>query len=103
MFEIVGVEDSVDSGIKTAILLHSFQIIVIPVLIFGVPAVFQERSGLVGLFFALWGWGVTRLVYMIPAAWRAWRHGHTETAKGIMIVAGAGFLLNALCVAVLRV
>jgi len=49
------------------------------------------------------GWGVTQLVYMIPAAWGAWRHGHTETAKGIMIVAGAGFLLNALCVAVLRV
>jgi len=45
----------------------------------------------------LWGIGIVQLLWMLPA-WRIYRRrGQEETAKGILIVAGVVFLLNASC------
>jgi hypothetical protein len=48
-------------------------------------------------FVTLFGIGLAQLIWMIPA-WRRYRsRGETETVKGLMIIAGLVFLLNATC------
>ena len=43
------------------------------------------------------GIGVVQLLWMVPAYRVYRRRGETETAKGLLIVAGLVFLLNASC------
>jgi hypothetical protein len=50
------------------------------------------------LFFAI---GLAQLTWVIPAYRRCTKRGETETAKGLLIVAGIVFLLNASCWGVL--
>ena len=49
--------------------------------------------------FLLFGFGVTQLIYIIPAIVIARRKGRRELAKGLIIVAAIAFLLNASCFA----
>ena len=52
-------------------------------------------------FLTLFGIGLAQAIWMIPA-WRRYRNrGETETVKGLMIIAGLVFLLNASCWGVL--
>ena len=50
------------------------------------------------IFFCI---GLGQLIWIIPAYRRYTRRGETETAKGILIIAGIVFLLNATCWGVL--
>jgi len=48
-------------------------------------------------FLFLLGIGVTQLVWVVPAVMYFQKDGQKETVKGILIVAGLTFLLNATC------
>jgi hypothetical protein len=52
-------------------------------------------------FVLLFGIGVCQAIWMVPAYLHYKRRGETETAKGILIVAGIVFMLNATCWGVL--
>jgi len=52
-------------------------------------------------FVTLFGIGLAQLIWMIPAYRRYKKRGETETAKGLLIIAGLVFLLNASCWGVL--
>ena len=52
-------------------------------------------------FVTLFGIGLAQLIWMMPAYRRYKKRGETETAKGLLIVAGLVFLLNASCWGVL--
>jgi hypothetical protein len=52
-------------------------------------------------FFLFFGIGVAQAIWMVPAYLHYKRRGETETAKGILIVAGIVFLLNVSCWGVL--
>jgi len=52
-------------------------------------------------FVTLFGIGLEQLIWMIPAYRRYKKRGETETAKGLLIIAGLVFLLNASCWGVL--
>jgi hypothetical protein len=52
-------------------------------------------------FVLFFGIGLAQLIWMIPAYRRYAKRGETETAKGLLIVAGLVFLLNATCWGVL--
>ena len=47
----------------------------------------------------IFGFGVTQLIYMLPAILIARRRGRTGIAKGLIIAASLAFLLNASCFA----
>jgi hypothetical protein len=66
-------------GFGLGFLLHLFQI-----LAFGQP-------------FLLTLWGLTQLVYQIPASIHFRKRGEPDTVKGIMVAAAVSFLLNAAC------
>jgi hypothetical protein len=57
-------------------------------------------AALIG-FVLFFGIGLAQLIWMIPAYRRYTKRGETETAKGLLIVAGIVFLLNASCWGVL--
>lgn len=48
-------------------------------------------------FVLFFGIGLAQLIWMIPAYRRYTKRGETETAKGLIIIAGIVFLLNASC------
>ena len=48
-------------------------------------------------FVLLFGVGIGQALWMIPAFVHFYRKGQKETGKGILIVAGIVFLLNATC------
>jgi hypothetical protein len=48
-------------------------------------------------FVLFFGIGLAQLTWMIPAYRRYTKRGETETAKGLLIIAGIVFLLNASC------
>jgi hypothetical protein len=52
-------------------------------------------------FVLFFGIGLAQLIWIIPAYRRYAKRGETETAKGLLIVAGIVFLLNASCWGVL--
>jgi hypothetical protein len=52
-------------------------------------------------FVLFFGIGLSQAIWMVPAYLHYKRRGETETAKGILIVAGIVFLLNASCWGVL--
>jgi hypothetical protein len=54
----------------------------------------------VGLWF-VFGFGVSQLIYMLPAIVIARRRGRPGLAKGLIIAASIAFLLNASCFALL--
>ena len=81
---------SVPRGITIAFLLHAFQLIIIPIA-FVFPAA----------FFFIFIWSVTQFAYLLPAYLKYSAKGESETAKGILIAAGIGVLLNGTCFAAL--
>jgi hypothetical protein len=80
--------NSIGNGIGTGLLLHSWQILIIPVL---------SIAG----FFGLLAWSLTQFIYLGPAIVIARRAGKNETAKGLILVAAIGILLNGACDALL--
>lgn len=77
--------NTVRSGVITGLLLQLLQ------------AVFA--ASIFGFFLVIF-WGVTQIVYMLPAILWARSKGYFELAKGLLIAAGVCFLLNALCTGV---
>ena len=63
----------------------------------GVTLVRYLRAfGGIGVWFVL-AFGVTQLIYMVPAILIARRRGRIGMAKGLIIAASLAFLLNASC------
>lgn len=95
--------NSVSLGVGVGLALHLLQFLVVPLVSIAVPMLYHDRgkAAYAGIGFAIMGWSVTQFVYMGPAIAIARRTGHKETAKGIMIVAAIGVLLNGVCDALL--
>jgi hypothetical protein len=70
------------------LLLHLLQFLVVP----GITVLYNP-----GLPFSVYAWGLTQFLYLGPAVWLAYRWGWRKTAKGLLIVAGIGVLLNGAC------
>lgn len=83
---------SVARGVGTAILLHFWQLLIIPLF------TLLPLAGLAWL-----GWSLTQFLYLWPAYLGRHRKGEKETAKGILLVGGLGILLNGACDAILFV
>jgi hypothetical protein len=49
------------------------------------------------LLWLIFGFGVTQLIYMVPAILVARRRGNMGRAKGLIIAASLAFLLNGSC------
>ena len=90
---------SVGKGLLFTFLLHFFQIALIPLIIVISIAIFAGKSaaGISGLVVAIIGFGVTQLVYMIPAILIFKKRGETKTVQGLVIGASVTFLLSAMC------
>jgi hypothetical protein len=95
--------NSVLVGVWLGVLLHLLQLLVVPLVSVTVPMLYHDRgkAGYAGIAFAIMGWSVTQFIYMGPAIAIARSMGRKETAKGILIVAAIGVLLNGLCDALL--
>ena len=81
-----------------------YQLLLIPLITFVVAFFFRPKDdylGMSGFFFVCMGWSVTQLLYMIPAVVLMRRSGRNEVAKGIIIVAAVGVLINGTCDALL--
>jgi len=61
---------------------------------------YLRAFGGIGVWFVL-AFGVTQLIYIIPAILIARRRGRMGIAKGLIIAASLAFLLNASCFALL--
>ncbi len=95
--------DSVGRGVFLGLALHLLQIVIVPAItmlgdLFSRPG---PEAGLGGLAFAVAAWSLTQFLYIGPAAWWQNRKGKRETAKGMLILAGIGVLLNGGCDALL--
>jgi hypothetical protein len=88
--------DSVNFGVLLGILLHLLQIVLIPAVSVVVPTLYP-KAGFAGIMFAIMGWSVTQFIYMGPAIAIARRTGRNDTAKGLILVAAIGVLLNGAC------
>ncbi len=88
-----------DHGVGLGLILHSWQIVIIPTLTFATPFFYSPRGslGLTGFVFALMAWSLTQLIYMGPAIVIARRAGNNETAKGLIMVVAISVLLNGVC------
>jgi hypothetical protein len=84
--------NSVAIGVGLGVLLHSCQIVIVPLLSVVIPELFV---------FALMAWSLTQFLYLVPAIVIARRAGRNETAKGLILVAAIGILLNGACDALL--
>jgi cbb3-type cytochrome oxidase subunit 3 len=98
--------DHVNRGFGIGCLLHLFQLAIIPLIIVVTPILYRPQSRgefaeLSSLALALGAWSVTQFLYLGPAAWIFFRRGEKETAKGILIPAALGVLLNGSCDALL--
>jgi hypothetical protein len=80
-------KNSVSFGVGQGVLLHLCQVLIVPILSL-VP---------MGFGVALMAWSLTQFLYMGPAIIMARRAGHKETAKGLVMVAAIGVLLNGAC------
>jgi len=90
MFEEYEDKGTVARGVVLTLLLHLLQLPIAMVLYFVNPA---------WAFFTVIFFGVSQVVYMIPAILYFRRQGEPETAKGLIIGASVSFLLNATCTA----
>jgi hypothetical protein len=81
-------EGSVGVGIGLGLLLHLLQLAVVP----AISILYNP-----GLLFSVYAWGLTQFLYLGPAIWLAYHKGQRETAKGLLIVAGIGVLINGAC------
>jgi hypothetical protein len=103
MFELESIppnlHGSVGRGVFLGLVLHLFQILVVPVILilFDVFYPAHKEPGAAGLLFCIYAWSVTQFLYLGPAAWLAYRKGQTETGKGFLIVAAVGVLINGTC------
>jgi hypothetical protein len=91
--------DSVSHGVNQGILLHLFQILLVPIFSFTIPLFYSTKGdlGLTGFVFALSAWSLTQFLYIGPAIAIAYRSGSKATAKGLILVASIGILLNGAC------
>jgi hypothetical protein len=56
-----------------------------------------------GMGYPLVGFGITQFLWLFPL-WRHYRkEGETESAKGVILLAGISFLLNAACWTAMKV
>jgi hypothetical protein len=92
-------DGSVGLGIGFGLLLHLLQLLVVPgiAVLYGVLYPRTPYSGLAALLLSAYAWGLTQFLYLGPAIWLAYHKGQRETAKGFLIVAGVGVLLNGAC------
>jgi hypothetical protein len=100
MFEgIRSRRNSFSNGVGIGLILHFWQILIIPVLTIAIPFLYHPRAPMAVLagFFALTAWSLTQFIYMGPAIVIARRAGKNETAKGLILVAAIGVLLNGAC------
>ncbi len=90
---------SVGRGVFLGLVLHLFQILVVPVILvlFDIFYPASKEPGAAGLLFCVTAWSVTQFLYLGPAAWLAYRKGQPETGKGFLIVAAVGVLINGSC------
>jgi hypothetical protein len=94
----------VTRGVLIGFLLHLWQVVLIPAMATIAGMIHRAKPNdldVAGLMFALGTWSVTQFVYLGPAAWIASRKGDKETAKGMMLLAAVGVLLNGACDALL--
>src|SRR5262249_34016370 len=77
----------------------ALQIVFLPLLVALIGLVQRHnRTFLPNLaFWAFFGFGITQIVYMLPAILIARRRGRFGIAKGLTILAALAFLLNASC------
>ena len=91
---------SVRKGVLITILLHLLQIIVGPAVFFVsmwlLPAKANQYS-IASLMLALGGYGITQLIYMIPAIMKFKKRGEQRTVQGLILGAGITFLVCAAC------
>jgi hypothetical protein len=77
----------------------ALQIIFLPI-VFGLAVLSQGHNRTVWpdlAFWALFGFGITQVLYILPAILIARRRGRLGIAKGLIILAALAFLLNASC------
>jgi hypothetical protein len=77
----------------------ALQIMFLPI-VFGLAVLAQGRHRTIVPDLASWalfGFGVTQILYMLPAILIARRKGRFGIAKGLIILAALAFLLNASC------
>ncbi|HTG16846.1 MAG TPA: hypothetical protein VK747_16485 [Blastocatellia bacterium] len=85
---------SVWSGLGLTLVFH---IVALVAIFFILSMIVTGERGLELIFFSLVYFGLSQLVYMIPAILISRRRGETETAKGLIIGASITFLLSATC------
>ena len=90
---------SVGRGVFLGLVLHLFQILVVPVILvlFSIFYPAHQEPGLAGLLLCIYAWSVTQFLYLGPAAWLAFRKGDSDTGKGILLVGAVGVLINGTC------
>ena len=90
---------NVGKGLVFTLLLHFCQIVLIPIIIAVSMVVIPDKNGagIGGFVVAILGFGVTQLIYMIPAILIFKKRGETKTVQGLVIGASVTFLLSAMC------
>lgn len=91
---------SVRKGVLLTILLHLLQIIVGPAVFFVSMWLLPNKGNQYGVgsfVLALGGYGITQMIYMIPAIMRFRKRGEQLTVQGLIIGASVTFLICAAC------
>ena len=81
---------SVGRGLLFTFLLHFCQIVLMPVIIGVTIAIYPDKSasGFAGFLVGILGFGITQLVYMIPAILIFKKRGQTKTGLAANPIAG---------------
>ena len=92
--------DTVGKGIQLTIMLHMLQVLIGPAVFFVsmwlLPG--NDNQYAVGSFsLALGTYGLTQLIYMIPAIMRFKKRGEQRTVQGLILGASITFLVCAAC------
>src|ERR1051326_799608 len=93
--------DSVGKSIQLTIMVHMLQVLIGPAVFFVsmwlLPS--NDNQYAVGSFsLALGTYGLTQLIYMVPAIMRFKKRGEQRTVQGLIIGASVTFLVCAACV-----
>jgi hypothetical protein len=94
-------DGSVGRGVFLGLVLDLFQIALFPIILLLCELIFppSEKPDLIGFMLYFFAWSLTRLVYLAPAAWVAYRRGQPKTALGFLLLAACGVLLNGIWLA----
>jgi len=91
---------SVRKGVLLTLALHVLQFIIAPI-VFVVSGLLLPASAnqyaIASLMLALGGYGITQLIYMVPAVLKFKKRGEQHTVQGLILGAGITFLVCAAC------